>query len=120
MPPANQGLGATRNERVMMHAGSVNRQAAFATERVINRPQDRRSRSYDFADKFGQVHGENIQVPSSVAEKTMKAGPMTIVDVAARENDVGDKAVAMGKDPSAANLNEGLERGCRKDGKERG
>ena len=45
---------------------------------------------------------------------------MPIGNVAAGENDVGDKAMAMGENPAVANLHEGLESGRREDGAEIG
>ena len=56
------------------------------------------------------MHGENINVPGSVAEETMKAGPMTIGDVAAREDDIRDEAAAVRQNPTVSDLHEGLKR----------
>ena len=38
--PTDQGLGATGDERVVMHAGAVEGQPAFATQGVVDGPDE--------------------------------------------------------------------------------
>ena len=38
--PTDQGFGATGDERVVMHAGAVEGQPAFATEGVVDGPEE--------------------------------------------------------------------------------
>ena len=44
-----------------------------------------------------------------MAEETMKAGPMTIVDIAAGKNDIRDEAAAVRQNPTIGDLPEGLK-----------
>jgi hypothetical protein len=46
-----------------------------------------------------------------MAEEAMEARPMSVADVAAGEDDLGDKAVALGEDPAGDDRDEGLVSG---------
>ena len=106
--PTDQGLGAAGDQRVVMHAGAVEGQAAFAAEGVIDGPEEGGPRGEDRDDELGQGHGEGIEVPGGMAEEAMEPGPVADADVAAGEDDLGDVAVAMGEDPAGDDHDEGL------------
>ena len=70
--PTDQGFGAAGDERVVMHAGAVEGQPAFATEGVIDGPEEGGARGENPDDRLGQAHGEGIDVPGGVAEEAME------------------------------------------------
>ena len=93
--PTDQGLGATGDERVVMHAGTVEGQPAFATEGVVDGPEEGGARGENRDDQLGQAHGEGVDVPGGVAEEAMKPRPVSVSD----EDDfshVGDRGGNMG------------------------
>ncbi len=92
-----------------MHAGAVEGQSAFATERVVDGPGESGAWSENGGDELGEVHGERVEVPGGVAEEAMEPAPMAVADLAAGEDDLGDIAVAMGEDPPRDDRHEGLE-----------
>ena len=47
VPPTDQGFGAAGDERVVVHAGAVEGQAAFAAEGVVDGPEERGTRRED-------------------------------------------------------------------------
>jgi len=110
VPPTDEWLGPAGDERVVMHAGAVDGQPAFAAQGVIDGKQERAGGRKDACDEYGQAHVEEIEVPRSVAEEAMKACPMAVSDIAAGKDDVRDVAMAMGEDPPATDLREGTER----------
>ncbi len=98
-----------------MHTGTVGGRSAFAAEGVVDGPEEGGPRSENCDDELGQAHGERIEVPSGMAEEAMKPGPMSVTDIVAREDDLGDIAVTMGEDPARDDEREGLEGRGRED-----
>ena len=113
--PTDQGFGAAGDQRVVMHAGAVEGQAALAAEGVVDGPGEGGPRCEDGDDELGEVHGEGVEVPGGVAEEAMEAAPVSDADLAAGEDDLGDVAVAMGEDPSGDDQGEGPVGGCGED-----
>src|SRR5712691_9577167 len=101
MPPTDERLGAAGDERVVVHTGAVNGQATFAAQGVVDGEVEGPGGTEDARDQQGQAHVEEIEVPGGVAEETMETCPMAVEDIAAREDNVGDVAMAMGQDPAA-------------------
>ena len=118
VPPTDQRFGAAGDERVVMHAGAVEGQPAFAAEGVVDRPEEGGPRGEDRGDELGEGHGEGVEVPGGVAEEAMEPGPVADADLAAGEDDLGDVAVAMGEEPAGDDQREGLVGGCGEDGGE--
>src|SRR3954452_11432917 len=87
MPPTDQGLGATGDERVVVHAGAVEGQPALATEGIINGPEEGGTRCEGHDDRLGQAHGEVVDIPGGMAEEAMEPRPMAATDMAAGEDD---------------------------------
>jgi len=73
-----------------MHAGAVEGQSAFAAEGVVDGPEEGGARREDRDDQFGQAQREGIEVPGGMAEETMKPRPVSVADIAAGEDDLGD------------------------------
>ena len=90
-----------------MHAGAIERQSAFAAQGVIDGPQQDGARRDQRGNELGEVHGQDVDVPGGEAEEAMKAAPVSVVKVAAGEDDIGDVAMPMGEDPPRGNLDEG-------------
>ena len=110
--PTDQGLGPTGDQRVVVHAGAVEGQAALAAEGVIDGPEELGARGEDRHDHLGQCHGEGVDVPGGVTEEAMESRPVADADVAAGEDDLGDEAVALREDPAGDDDEEGLVGGC--------
>ena len=94
-----------------MHAGAVDGESAFAAQRVIDGKDDGAGGTQDAHDEQGEAAVEKIVVPGSVGEEPMEACPMAVGNIAAGKDDIGDIAMAMGKDPTGADLHEGAESG---------
>ena len=99
-----------------MHAGAVEGQPAFAAEGVIDGPEEGGARGEDRDDQLGQAHGEGVDVPGGVAEEAMEPRPVSVADMAAGEDDLGDEAVPLGEDPAGDDDHEGLVGRGREDG----
>src|SRR5208283_4805050 len=97
VPPAHEWLGPTGDERVVVHAGAVNGQPTFTTQGIIDGEQQGAARTQDLHNEDRQEHVEGIEVPGGIAEEAMEACPMAVADVASREDDIGNKAMAMGE-----------------------
>ena len=92
------------------------RDSRIAAEGVVDGPEEGGPRSEDRETTLGQVHGEGIEVPGGLAEEAMEPAPMSVADVAAGEDDLGDIAVTMGEDPACDDdEREGLEGRGRED-----
>src|SRR5437868_5018750 len=107
--PADQGFRPAGDQRVVMHAGAVEGQAALAAEGVVDGPEESGPRGEDRDDELGQGHGKRIEVPGGVAEEAMEPTPMADADLAAGEDDLGDVAVSVGEDPAGDDPGEGPE-----------
>ena len=119
MSPTDQGFGAAGDEGVVMHAGTVEGQAAFAAEGVVDGPEESGARSENGDDELGEVHGEGVEVPGGVTEEAMEPAPVADTDLAAGEDDLGDIAVTVGENPTRDDDREGLGgRFCEDGGKE--
>ena len=116
--PTDQGFGAAGDEGVVVHAGAMKAEAAFATEGVIDGPHQGSAEGEDAQHPLGQAQGQDIGIPGGVAEEAMEAAPVTVVDVAAGKDDLGDVAMAVGQHPAGDHLNEGLKGGCGEDRQE--
>ncbi len=118
MSPTDQALGAAGDERIVMHACSVEGQSSFATEGVIDGPGERAPGRNDRDDQLCQVEGQGVEVPGGMAEKAMEPAPMPVAYVATGEDHVGDIAATMREDPARDNGHEGQVRGAGEDGGE--
>ena len=116
--PTDEGFGAAGDQRVVMHAGAVEGQSAFAAEGVVDGPEESGPRGENRHDELGEDHGELIEVPGGVTEEAMEPAPVADADLASREDDLGDVAMAMGEDPAGDDQGEGLVSGRGKDGGE--
>ena len=99
-----------------MHAGAVEGQPAFATEGVIDGPEEGGAWGENRDDQLGQVHGEGVDVPGGMAEEAMKPRPVSVPDMATGEDDFGHVAVPLGEDPARDDHHEGLVGRGREDG----
>ena len=70
-----------------MHAGAVEGQSAFATEGVVDGPEEGGAWGENRDDQLGQAHGEGVDVPGGVAEEAMEPRPVSVSDVATGEDD---------------------------------
>ena len=52
-----------------MHAGAVVGQPAFATEGVVDGPEEGGARGENRDDQLGQAHGEGVDVPGGWLKK---------------------------------------------------
>src|SRR5271157_1989847 len=75
-------------------------QPAFATEGVVDRPEESGARGENRDDQLGQAHGEGVDVPGGVAEEAMKPRPVPVADTATGEDDFGHVAVTLRDDPA--------------------
>ena len=98
--PTDQGLGATGDQRIVVHAGTVESQSSFAAEGIVDGPKQSGTGGQDGADQFGQEQRQGVQVPGGVAEEAMEPAPMPVADVAAGEDDFRYIAMPMEKGPS--------------------
>ena len=92
-----------------MHAGAVDGESAFAAQGVIDGEEECAVGTEDAYHKQREAHVEKIDIPGGVADEAMEATPMAVGDVAAGEDDVRDKAMAMGEDPAGTDLHEGAK-----------
>jgi hypothetical protein len=120
VPPTDERLGSAGDERIVMHAGAENGKSAFPAKGVIDGKEEGARGREDACDEQGEVHAEDVDVPDGVAEEAMKAGPMTVVDIAAGEDDIGDVAASMGEGPAGTDLPKGLESRLGENGRELG
>ena len=88
---------------------AIKGESAFAAQGVIDGPQQRGARRQERGDQLGQIHGEYVDVPGGVTEEAMKATPMSVVEMAAGENDVGDVAMPMRENPARGDLAKGAK-----------
>ena len=93
--PTDEGLGPAGDERIMVHAGAIEREAAFTAEGIVHGPEQGSARSEDRDDEFGQMEAQDIHVPGGMTKEAMETGPMPVVHVAAGEDDVGHIAMAV-------------------------
>ena len=105
--PTDQRFGATGDERVVVHAGAKKRQAAFTAQGVIDGPKQGGARREERGDELSQVHGQDIKVPGGKTEEAMEAAPVSVVEIAAGENDVGDIAMPVREYPPGDDLDKG-------------
>jgi len=76
----------------------------------MHRPEERGSGSKNRYDELGQEHGQSVDIPKGMAEEAMEPRPMSVADIASREDKLGDVAVPLGQNPASDDLNEGPER----------
>src|SRR3954466_14561074 len=81
--PTDQGFGAAGDQRVVMHAGAIEGEAALAAEGVVDGPEESGPRGEDRDDELGEGHGEVVEVPGSVTEEAMEPAPVAEADLAA-------------------------------------
>ena len=92
-----------------MHAGTVEGQPAFATEGVVDGPEESGGRGENRDDQLGQAHGERCRCPRrGAAEEAMKPRPVSVPDMATGEDDFGHVAVPLGENPARDDDHEGL------------
>ena len=113
--PTDQGLGSTGDERVVMHAGAVEGQPALATQGIVHCLEQGGARGEDREDQLGQGHGEGVDVPGGMAEEAMEPRPVTVADIAAGEDDLGDEEMSLREDPAGDDLDESGEGGSGED-----
>src|SRR6478672_11548173 len=70
--PTDQGFGPARDERIIMHAGTVEGQSTFAAEGVVDGPDESSPWSENRDDELGKVHGECVEIPGGVTEEAME------------------------------------------------
>ena len=99
-----------------MHAAAIKGEAAFTTQGIIDGPKQGRAEREDGDDQFGQMHGQDIEVPGGMAEEAVEAAPMSVVQVAAGKDNIGNIPVPVGKNPATGHLQKGLKRWRREDG----
>ena len=87
-----------------MHTGTVESQASFATESIVDGPKQGGTGGQDGDNQFGQEQSEGVQVPGGVAEKAMEPAPVPVAHVAAGEDDLRQIAMPMRNDPASDNL----------------
>ena len=102
--PTDQGLGATGDQRIVVHTGTVESQPSFAAEGIVDGPEQSGTGSQNGADQFSQEQTQDVDVPGGMAEEAMKSAPMAVAHVAAGEDDLGQIAVPMRKDPASDDL----------------
>ena len=71
--PTDQRLGAAGDERVVVHASTIECQASSSAERVIDGPQERGGRCEEEDDELGEDQSEGVEIPGGVAEEAMEA-----------------------------------------------
>jgi hypothetical protein len=89
MPPSDQWFLTAGNEWVVVHAGAVEGQSSSPRERVVDGPKERGARCEDGDDELGESECEGVEAPSGVAEEAMEAAPVSIADIAAGEDELG-------------------------------
>ena len=102
--PTDQRLGATGDQGIVVHAGTVKSQSAFPAKSIIDGPKQSGTRGQDGADQFGQEQREGVQVPGGLAEEAMEPTPMPVANIAAGEDDLRHVAMPMRKDPAGDDL----------------
>ena len=94
-----------------MHSGAINVETAFPTKRIVDRPGDLSSKRETLNDHPGEDERDVVDLPRCMTEESMEPTPMPLADVAAGENDVGDKSTTRRDDPTYNDLCECIK--CR-------
>ena len=90
-----------------MHASAVEGQSAFATEGVVDGPEEGPVGERIVTTNLA-THGECVDVPGGVAEEAMELLPVKVSDVATGEDDFGNVAVELRDDPESKDQHECL------------
>ena len=101
-----------------MHPRTIDGETAFATQSIIDGQQNRSGGTKHANDEDREKHAQVVEIPGGIAKETMESPPMSIADIAARENDVGDVSMSMRENPTGADLREGAEGWLGEDGNE--
>ena len=118
MPPTDLDPLAAGEQRVVMHAGSEDGQAAFAAERVIDAQLDQ-SLGGQGGDRFaGERLEEVFNRPGGVAEEAVVSAVVAEMDGPGGLDHLGDIAMAVREAPSGSDREECGEGGCGEDGSE--
>ena len=88
--PANEFDGLARDEWIVMHAGPIEVEAAFATERVIDRQSDDPSGREGVDQQGGECQADTIEGPDVLAEEAMETRPVPLAHPITRINEFGD------------------------------
>lgn len=108
--PVADLLGLRRTERIMVHAGSEDSQPSLATQRVIARENnDGVLADQRVDDQLGEQLPEMVDVPNGLREEAVVVGEVTVGSRVAGDDQVGDIAMACGKDPAGHQETEGLK-----------
>ena len=93
--PTGDRLGLARHQRVVMHSCSVDHQAAFPSQRVVDRQLDYAGGREHANKQQQQVLRENVQAPGVLTEKAVVVREVSLLDRSTRYDQVGDEAMAM-------------------------
>ena len=104
MSPTDQRLGTAGDQRIVVHTGTVESQASFTTEGIVDGPKQSGTGGQDGENQFGQEQRKGVQVPGSVAEEAMEPAPVPVAHIAAGEDDLRQITMPMRNDPASDNL----------------
>jgi hypothetical protein len=100
VPPTDELDGLAGQERIVMHAGAEQVEAAFATERVVESEQHRPLRDEGGEQEPRQDQAEVIESPGVMTEEAMKSRPMADADLIAAIDEFRDIAMSHGRNPA--------------------
>jgi hypothetical protein len=98
-----------------MHADAEECKTAFATQGIIDSPQEQSARAKDLNQQPGQEKRQPVDVPGSMTEEAMKARPVAVADIATGEDDLGNKAMSLRQGPASEDLHKRSKRGYGED-----
>jgi hypothetical protein len=94
----------------MMHPRSVDHEAAFASQRVVDRQLDYTRRCERTNQQQQQVFRQNVQAPGVLTEEAVVVRKVPLPDRSTRYDQVCYEAMAMGKHPPGHQLHEERKR----------
>jgi len=117
MSPTNELLGPTGNQWIVVHAGTKQPQAPFATQCVVAGQKDHAVRANQLIDQHSsKVLPKVIDAPPGLAEEAMVVGEMAVCHGIAGDNQIGDIAVPKRQNPTCHQQLEGGETRCSENG----
>ena len=118
VPPTDKFHGTAGDERIVVHASTIEGQATLAAQGVVaGEHQDPRGSEGSY-EHTGQVHAQGVEAPAGMAEEAMVTRPMAVADVTAGKDTIGDVAAPAGKSPATEQMNKVAIRRSSKDGTE--
>lgn len=109
MSPTHDLEGPAGEQRVVMHAGAVEGQAAFAAQGVVAGQFDHAAPRERRQQDAGEVKPQRVHAPHRRAEEAVIARMMAIVGRAAGQNQFGDEAWAERQTPAGEQGKERVE-----------